>query len=352
MSEIIIGNKVISKNTPCFIIAEAGVNHNGELSKAIELIDAAAETGASCVKFQTFKAENLVTQTAPKAEYQLKVTDHQESQFQMLKRLELQGEDYLKLIKHCKKRNIIFMSTPYNFEDVDFLDNLNVDAYKIASGQLVELPFLKYVAKKNKPIIMSTGMGYLSDVDKAIRTIKSTNNNQLAILHCVTDYPAKSSDSNLRAIQTLINSFSCITGYSDHTENNLSILGSIAMGAKIIEKHFTLSKDLPGPDHACSSTPEEMKQLISDIRELEIALGTGIKEPTHAEKRNSIGMRRSLVLNNDIKRGQIIKKENIGFKRPSTGLSINMFEQVIGKTVTKDLPKDTLLSYELIDWNN
>ena len=350
MQSVKIGKKEIGLEQPVFFIAEGGVNHNGNIDLAFKLIDEAVIAGADCIKFQTFKAENLVTQNAPKADYQLKVTDKAESQFKMLKDLELPFEDYERIIKYCKEKDMLFLSTPYNFEDVDFLDKLDVDAFKIASGQLVEPPFLAYVAKKNKPIILSTGMGYLSDVDVAVRTIRGAGNDQLILLQCVTNYPALAYESNLRAMNTIQQSTGCIVGYSDHTENDVSILGSVALGAKVIEKHFTLDKKMKGPDHKCSADPQELKELIEKVRLLESALGDGIKKPTDSEIANSKGMRRSLVLNGDFKKGHVLQAGDIGFKRPSSEISIGEYEEFLGKELSEDLNKDTILKLKHVRW--
>ena len=351
MKDIKIENITISNNEKCFIIVEAGVNHNGSIEIAKKLVDEAVNIGADCIKFQTYKTENLVTKKAPKANYQLKVTDEKESQFEMLKKLELTLEEYKDLISYCSERNILFLSTPYNIGDIDFLNSLGVSAFKVASGQIVEKPFLEYLAKQGKPIIASTGMAYLSEIDEAVRVFRDNGNEDFVILQCTTNYPSLESDSNLKAMISMRDAFNCLVGYSDHTVSDVAILGSVALGAKIIEKHFTLDKNMEGPDHSCSADPEEMAELISKIRLLESALGTGVKTPCESEIKNTQGMRRSLVFNRDIKEGETLKQEDIGVKRPATGIHPNLIDQFVGKVVTRDISLDDQVSFGDVKWD-
>jgi len=337
-------------NEKVYIIAEAGVNHNGKLASALELIDKAKEVGADCIKFQTFKAEQVVTKNAPKANYQLKVTDSKESQFEMLKKLELKKEHYEILINRCKELDIDFLSTPYNFEDVDFLESLDVFGFKIASGQLTEFPFLQYVAKKNKLVIISTGMANISDVFNAVKTIKEVGNENIIVLQCTTNYPANISEANLHAMNTISESCDVIIGYSDHVANNYACFASVALGAKVVEKHFTLDKSMEGPDHLCSSDPKEFKELVKGIRNIELSLGSRLKMPSESEKKNMYGMKRSLVLNRELPKGATIKKEYLAFKRPENGMSPNMFELVIGKKIIKSMHLDDPLQFDSIEW--
>ncbi len=339
----------INKNR-VYIIAEAGVNHNGKLELAIQLIRKAKEAGADCVKFQTFKADQIVTKQSPKAKYQLEVTDKAESQFEMLKKLELGFGDYRILMNECNIFEIDFLSTPYNKEDVDFLDSLNVTGFKIASGQLTEFPFLKYIARKNKKMIISTGMGTLADVYNAVEAIRAEGNNDLVVLQCTTNYPSRVEDANLLAMQSIRDSCKVIVGYSDHVENNYACFASVALGAEIVEKHFTLDKKMQGPDHSSSLSPEEFKELVIGIRNIEKALGSGIKKPSPIEIENSIGMKRSIVLLRDLEAGTILKEEYIGFKRPSNGLPPNMLELVLGKKLVVGMKKDAALQYNSIQW--
>jgi len=333
-----------------YVIAEAGVNHNGKIDLAIELISRAKEVGADCVKFQTFKAEQIVTQTSPKANYQLLVTDSNESQFEMLKKLELKMEHYPILVSHCKKIGIDFMSTPYNFEDVDLLESLKIDCFKIASGQLTELPFLKYAARKMKRMIISTGMANMSDVFLAVQAIREEGNEDVVVLHCTTNYPSKIEDSNLLAMLSIKEACKVKVGYSDHVENNFACLASVALGAEIVEKHFTLDKNMEGPDHSCSLEPDEFKELVLGIRNIELALGDGLKIPTKAELLNSYGMKRSIVATTNIKKGQIISIEQIGFKRPFNGLSPNMLPDLLGKVALKDIERDEPIQLNSVKW--
>jgi N,N'-diacetyllegionaminate synthase len=333
-----------------YIIAEAGVNHNGNVDLALQLIDSASEIGVDCIKFQTFKASQIVTADSPKAEYQLKVTSKSESQLEMLKKLELNYNDYLLLINRCKEKGIDFLSTPYNFEDVDFLISLGVNGFKIASGQLTELPFLKYVAQKNKKMIISTGMATISDVFMAVETIREAGNEDIVVLQCTTNYPSKTEDANLFAMNSIKVCCKVDVGYSDHTINNYACYASVALGATIVEKHFTISKTMEGPDHSSSLEPEEFKELVIGIREVEKALGNGLKIPTEAEKANIYGMKRSMVSLIDLPLGTIIEKRHIGFKRPSNGLSPNLYEDIIGKKTSKEIYIDQPFQFNNIEW--
>ena len=333
-----------------YIIAEVGVNHNGDLKIAIDLIEKAKIAGADCVKFQTFKASQIVTKASPKAKYQLEVTDKSESQYEMLKKLELDKQDYITLIEHCRRLEIDFLSTPYNNEDVDFLESLNVNGYKIASGQLTELPFLKYVASKHKTMIISTGMANMADVYLAVQAIRSVNNNDIIVLQCTTNYPSKIEDANLLAMLSIKDACKTRVGYSDHVENNYACFAAAALGAEIIEKHFTLDKMMNGPDHSSSLNPAEFEEFVIGVRNIEIALGTGLKEPSQIEIDNSFGMKRSLVVLSNMESGTVIEKQHIGFKRPAIGLSPNMLDMVIGKRLAKNMLADEAIQYSSIEW--
>ncbi len=345
-----IGGFEIAKNNPCFVIAEGGVNHNGDINLAIELIEAAAKTGADCVKFQTFQTEKIITKNAPKAEYQLKQTSQQESQFQMLKKLELKQTDYPVLLKECQKRNIIFLSTPYSKEDADFLDSIGVFAFKIASGQLTEHSFLEYVAKKGKPMIVSTGMGTMAEVAEAVDVMLATGNDQIILLQCTTNYPSNIEDSNVKAMNTMGNSFNLLAGYSDHVPNDYACFAAVALGATVIEKHMTLDKTMEGPDHSSSLDPEEFKKLVDGIRQIELSLGTGVKVPCAIELSNQKNMRRSIVAVNDISKGEVLTEDHFIFKRPYTGILPKELPKLIGKKAMVDIEKDTILDYSMIDW--
>ena len=338
-------------NSPkTYIIAEVGVNHNGDISIAKDLIKKAKESGADCVKFQTFKASQIVTKSAPKAKYQLKVTDSKESQFEMLKKLELDFEAYLDLIKYCKEIEIDFLSTPYNIEDLNFLENLGVNSYKIASGQLTEIPFIKSIAKKGKKILLSTGMGTLSDVFDAVEAIRSEGNNDIIVLQCTTNYPSKIEDANILAMNTIKEACGVKVGYSDHVANNFACYAAVALGAELIEKHFTLDKNMEGPDHSCSLTPSEFNEMVSGIRNIEMSLGSKIKRPSQIEVENSFGMKRGMVLIKEIEAGTLLTEEHIGFKRPLKGIPINMLSVVLGKKVCRKMFIDESLDYNCIEW--
>ncbi|MFZ2784330.1 MAG: N-acetylneuraminate synthase [Sediminibacterium sp.] len=333
-----------------YIIAEAGVNHNGNINIAIDLVEKAKEVGADCIKFQTFQAEKIVTHGAPKATYQLEVTDKTESQYEMLKKLELTREDYSLIIDKCKEINIDFLSTPYNNEDADFLMTFDVDGFKIASGQLTELSFLKYVAAFNKKMIISTGMSTMADVFNAVEAIRETGNNKIVVLQCTTNYPSKIEDANLLAMLSIKEACKVPVGYSDHVQNNYACFASVALGAVLVEKHFTLDKTMPGPDHSSSLTPIEFKELVLGIRSVEQSLGTGLKVPTEAEKSNAYGMKRSIVILEELEAGTIIEERHLGFKRPFNGLEPNMLSLVVGKRLAKKVKVDEFLQYNSIEW--
>jgi len=302
--------QILKKEKPCFVIAEAGINHNGDIRLAKRLVDVAVSAGADAVKFQTFKTEELLNEN-----------------IEVIKKLELSNKDHYELSDYCKQKGIIFMSTPLDNGSVDLLDKIGVPMFKVASCDLDNLPLLKYIAKKGKPIILSTGMGTITEVGEAIDTIKSAGNDNITLLHCVSVYPPKEVD--LRAIQTLSDAFKLPVGYSDHTIGISVPLAAVALGAKVIEKHFTLDKKMKGFDHAVSADPEELKTLIAGIREIEKSLGTGIKKPTKEEVEKKKSFRRSITANTDIKKGETITEKMLSIKRPGTGLSPKYYEDII-----------------------
>ena len=300
-------------------------------------------------KIQTFKASDLVTLNAPKAKYQLKVTDPSESQYEMLSSLQLKKKDYIELISHCKKVGIDFMSTPYSLADIDFLVKLNVSAIKIASGQLTELPFLSYAASFNLPIYLSTGMSHFSEVLSAVESIKYISSDiPLTVLQCTTNYPSKIEESNLNVLDTFNAIPDIKVGYSDHVKNNFACFAAVAKGARVIEKHFTLDKEMTGPDHSCSLNPTEFRDLVHGIREIEKSLGSFIKKPSKSEELNMYGMKRSLVYSKPLTKGTKLKKDHFKFKRPFNGLSPNSIEYFIGKTINRDVNFDEIVSFEHI----
>ncbi|MFH1633111.1 MAG: N-acetylneuraminate synthase, partial [Chloroflexota bacterium] len=333
----------------CFIIAEAGVNHNGQLKMALQLVDAAVIAKADAIKFQTFKAEAVISSTAPKATYQQRTTGASESQLEMVRHLQLSYDQFKKIKAYCDKNSILFLSTPFDHDSVDFLDNLGVSAFKIPSGEVTNYPFLEHIACKGKPLILSTGMSYLGEVEKALRVIYATGNRKLILLHCVSNYPADPADTNLRAMQTMVPAFGIPVGYSDHTLGIEVALAAVALGACVVEKHFTLDRTLPGPDHGASLEPKELAALVKGIRTVEAALGNGRKEPAASEANTAAVARRSLVAAYDIPAGTILTVQHIAIKRPGTGLPPSAREYLVGKKARTFVPADTLLSLDLFE---
>jgi len=323
-----------------FIIAEAGVNHNGDINLAKKLIDVAVEAGADAVKFQTWKTENLVTKNSFTATYQ-KENAKVNNQYEMLKKLELSYEDFIKLKEYCDKKGIIFMSTPDEEESALFLKDLQ-DIFKIGSGELTNLPFLKLIGSFNKKVILSTGMGTLCEIEKALNVLikAGTKKENITVLHATTSYPTRFEDVNLKAMLTIQNAFKINVGYSDHTLGIEVPIAAVAMGASVIEKHFTLDKALPGPDHKASLEPNELKEMIKAIRNIEVALGDGIKEPTTIEKENKKVVRKVIVAKRNIKKGEMLSEDNLVLKRASNGLEAKYFDLIIGTNAIKDFKKD------------
>ncbi len=344
-NNIKIGNKFIGPNQPVFIIAEAGVNHNHQLDLALKLVDAAADAGADAVKFQTFRAEQVVTPEAKMAGYQRKNIGQAESQFAMLKKLELKEEYYPELIKYANKKNIVFLSTPHGgFQSVDFLHSLNVPAFKFGSGDLNNLPLLQYAAKFKKPMILSTGMGNVVEIKEAVATVKKAGNQKIILLHCTTDYPCRFEDINLRAMKTLMNFPGILVGYSDHTHDTQTSVMAATLDACVVEKHLTLDKNLPGPDHKTSLEPGEFKNLVEQLRKIPVILGSFKKAPTKRELKYLPLVRKSIVTTVDIKKGEKFTKENLGIKRPGIGLSPRYYSSIISKISRRDIKADTLIN--------
>jgi len=345
---ITCGDRLIGPGHPCFIIAEAGVNHNGDLQLARRLVDVAVKAGADAVKFQAYKADRLVTLNAPKADYQVRATGSLESQLEMLRRLELSPETQQELMEYARGRGILFLSTPFEEESADLLDRMGVPAFKIPSGEITNLPFLAHVARKGKPMIVSTGMASLGEVETAVRTIETTGNHNVALLHCVSNYPANPVDVNLRAIETMTLAFNLPVGYSDHTLGIEVPLGAVALGACIVEKHFTLDRALPGPDQQASAEPAELVALVVGIRKVEKALGHGRKEPASSEACTAAVARKSLVAAKPILAGTRLTEDLIAIKRPGTGLPPTLRTLLVGRIAKQDIPADTLLSLDMI----
>ncbi|MFD2514243.1 N-acetylneuraminate synthase [Pontibacter locisalis] len=326
------------------IIAEAGVNHNGDLNQAKRLIDAAKDAGADYVKFQTFKTELSVSRNAKKAEYQiLNSGDNVESQFEMLKKLELSEEAHHELISYCKAKGIKFFSTGFDFKSLHFLKSLGLEVAKVPSGELVNLPYLRIVAKNFPQIILSTGMGDMEEVRAAYNILieNGTKHENITILHCNTEYPTPMEDVNLRAMNAIKEELGVKVGYSDHTLGIEVPIAAVALGATVIEKHFTLDRNLPGPDHRASLEPEELKAMVTAIRNVEKAIsGSGRKEPSSSEKKNKAIVRKSIVAAEDIKEGELFSEENLTIKRPAGGISPRKWDEVIGTEAKRDYKKD------------
>lgn len=334
-----------------FIIAEAGVNHNGSMEIAKKLIDVAVGAGADAIKFQTFKADKVVTATASKAKYQIENTGADETQFEMLKRLELSIGAHKEFFSYCNKKNIIFMSTPFDEGSADMLDNFGMSIFKIPSGEITNKPLIQHIAGKKKPIILSTGMSYLGEVEKAINWINEIRDKldkkpELTLLHCVSNYPAEVGDSNLLAMKTMERAFGLPVGYSDHAPGIEISIAAVALGAKVIEKHFTLDKSMEGPDHKASLEPDELYAMVSAIRNVEKAMGDGIKRPTRNEEDTRNIARRSLVAARDIKAGETVTLNDISIKRPGIGIAPELIEQIINKVAKIDIKKDSLLEWD------
>lgn len=332
----------------CIVIGEIGVNHNGSLDLAKKMIDVAVKAGADAVKFQTFSAEKLATRTAEKAEYQKKNDGEAGSQIEMLKRLELSKGDLEACQKYCKKVNMVFLSTPFDEEAADLLEEVGVEGYKVSSGDLTNLPLLAHMAAKGKPMIISTGMANMAETEEAVTTIRENGNPPLAILHCVSNYPAAPEEANLRAMDTLSAAFNVPVGWSDHTLGDAIALASIARGAKILEKHYTLDTNMPGPDHKASLEPAEFAELIRKIRDVEAALGDGVKRPQPSEFDTAKVARRSIVSACDIAKGTIIEEKHLICKRPGTGLAPRMIPLVVGRIAKVNIGRDSLIGLEYL----
>lgn len=327
------------------IIAEAGVNHNGDLDLARQLIDAAADAAADMVKFQTFNADRLVTASAKKADYQSLTTAKDESQHSMLRRLELTREMHEVLIKHCMMRGIRFFSTGFDLQSIDLLAELGLDRFKIPSGEITNLPYLRRVGSYRKPVILSTGMTTIGEIEAAldVLTEAGTHRDQVTVLHCNTEYPTPMADVNLRAMLTIRDTLGVAVGYSDHTSGIEVAIAAVALGATVIEKHFTLDRMLPGPDHRASLEPDELKAMITAVRNIERAIGDGLKRPTASEQKNKSVVRKSIVAARDIKAGEVFTEANLGVKRPGTGLSPMRWDEVLGKKAPRDFGADDLV---------
>lgn len=329
------------------IIAEAGVNHNGDFELAKKLVTAAAEAGADYVKFQTFKANKIVSKTAKKAAYQERnINNGDDSQYDMLKQLEMPGEWHIKLIKYANDHGIKFLSTGFDEESIDFLDRLGTPFFKIPSGEITNKPYLRHIAKKRKPVILSTGMANLEEIQAALKIMyeNGLSKEEITVLHCNTEYPTPMEDVNLNAMISIKNILGVKVGYSDHTQGFEVPIAAVALGAVVIEKHFTLNRNLPGPDHKASLEPEELKAMVKAIRNIEQAIsGNGLKEPSKSELRNIVIVRKSIVAARTIQKGDMLTVENLTVKRPGNGISPMLWDEIIGLTAIKDFKPDDLI---------
>lgn len=347
MNSIKIADRTIGKGQPCYIIAEAGVNHNGSLELAHKLVDAAAASGADAVKFQTFQAEKLVTGEAKKAAYQVEATGNSESQFEMLKKLELPLPAFKELIAHCREKKIQFLSTPFDKESADFLVSIGMPALKVPSGEVTNLPFLRFLALKKLPMIVSTGMATLGEIEGAVNTLRSSGEDNFVLLHCVTNYPTPPEDVNLRVMAVLEAAFEVPVGYSDHTRGIEIPIAATALGACIIEKHFTLDRAMEGPDHRASLEPHELKSMVAGIRMVEAALGSGVKTPSSIEQETAALVRRSLVAARDIPAGAELTMDMVAIKRPGGGLPPAMLSSLLGRKTRHAITAGSLLTFDM-----
>lgn len=328
-----------------FIIAEAGVNHNGSIDLAKKLIDEASRSGADAVKFQTFKAKNLVSKDAQKADYQKETTDKEETHFAMIKKLELDIDDHKELISYCHSKNIMFLSSPFDQDSIKLLKDLGLGIFKIPSGEITNLPFLRDIGKLDKKVILSTGMADIAEIGDALDILieMGTKKENITVLHANTMYPTPMEDVNLRAMTTIGNTFDIDYGYSDHTLGIEVDIAAVAMGASCIEKHFTLDKDMEGPDHKASLEPDELKAMVKAIRNIEIALGSSIKKPSKSELPNIKAARKSIVAKTKIQQGDILSDNNLSIKRPGNGISPMRLDELVGTKAAKDYIEDELI---------
>jgi len=329
------------------IIAEAGVNHNGDMQLARQLIDVAADAGADMVKFQTFNANRLATKQAPKANYQNKTTDQSESQHAMLKKLELTLDMHKELIAYCKERNIEFFSTGFDTQSLDLLVSLGIEQFKIPSGEITNLPYLRHIGVMGRPLILSTGMATLGEIEDAIDVLEKagTDRSNITVLHCNTEYPTPMEDVNLLAMCSIRDAFGVQVGYSDHTAGIEVPVAAVALGATVIEKHITLDKTMPGPDHKASLEPDEFEVMVSAIRNIEQALGDGTKRPSLSESKNKVVARKSIIAETAIRSGEVFTTDNLSIKRPGSGISPMRWDELMGKKASRDYQPD-----ELIEW--
>jgi len=344
--ELVIGTNAIGPGRPCFVIAEAGVNHNGDLALAQQLVDVAVAAKADAVKFQSFRSELLASASAQKAEYQVHSTGEAGSQLEMLRALELDLPAHRQLPAYCSQRGILFLSTPFDLESARMLVGLGVPGMKLSSGEVTNSPFLEQIAAFGLPTILSTGMSYLSEVDEAVRCFRAAGNDKLALLHCVSDYPTEPPSVNLRAMHMMAQAFPLPVGFSDHTRGTEVAFAAVALGACILEKHFTLDRNMPGPDHAASLEPRELAALVAGIRDVEAALGSATKAPQPCEQSNRIAGRRSLAAARDLNSGLELRAEDLIELRPATGVAPGQRALVLGRHLRRALKRGEILSWD------
>lgn len=349
MNLISIADKLVGPGQPCFIIAEAGVNHNGDPEIAKLLIDVAADAGADAVKFQTFKAEKLVTKSAKMADYQVQNIGAEESQLDMLRKLELQYADHAELRDYANSKGLIFLSTPFDEDGIDFLRDLGVAAFKAGSGDLTNLPYLRKMAAQGLPMIISTGMAMMHEVRDAVDAINEVGNPGLVVLHCTTNYPCPEIEVNLRAMNTMGAGLGCLVGYSDHTDGVLVPQLAVAAGACVLEKHFTLDRNMEGPDHRASLEPHELKEMVRQVRHVEAIMGHGDKVPNDSELRIMQVARKSIVAAVDIPAGAVITEEMLEIKRPGTGISPKKLQDLLGKRAMGAIAAETIITWDMLE---
>jgi N,N'-diacetyllegionaminate synthase len=342
-TDILIGPKIIGPGAKIFVVAEIGINHNGSVNQAEKMIEAAAQSGADAVKFQSFRADRLLI---PSRDRYTQQTDGAESAYQLLRRCELSFEDQEKLKRHAEDLGILFFSTPFDEESVDFLDSIGVPVFKVASADITHTPLLRHIASKGKPILLSTGMSYLSEVADAIWNLRSAGAKEILLMHCVSSYPAAPQNMNLRALQTLRSYFELPVGLSDHSEGILLPMVAAALGALVIEKHFTLDKQAPGPDHKASMDPADLKLLVRGLRDIEASLGDGRKKPCDIEEESRLLARRSIVASVDIRANESIAPWMLSYKRPGSGIEPRNWEKLVGMIARRNIGRDTILQWE------
>ena len=342
-ADIRIADRLVGLGQQCFILAEAGVNHNGDLNLALQLVDAAAAAGADAVKFQTFDAARVVSPAAPQADYQKANTGREESQLEMVRRLELTPDELATVRQRCLDRDILFLSTPFDEGSADLLETLGVPAFKVGSGELTNHRFLAYLAAKGRPLLVSTGMTSMDEVEAAVAVIREAGDPPICLLHCVSNYPADPADCNLEAMATMRDRFQCPVGWSDHTLGAHVACAAVALGADVVEKHFTLDRRMPGPDHKASLEPAELRELVRQIRDVEAALGDGMKAPRESERNTAEVARRSLHASRDIQPGQRIEAGDLVALRPGTGIPAARFEDIVGRRVRSPIPAGAMI---------